>query len=373
MDPGVQRLTFTDLAAASWDLVCEVDATGQFIYVNDSWERILGWPASDLLGRNYSDFLHADDVDETRAAQALAERGAVRDFFNRYRHRDGRYVWMEWRGGPWAHHQVGVARPMPNPPADPTTGTPRVGAMALLLGSQIDSGAIQVWFQPIVEIPNRRVCGFEALLRRVGSGQSGEPAAQWLPIVESLGLMGLLTPTVIKQAISFLSACPENIWVSMNASAQELSREDFYQCVDDQLAVSNVDPRRLGIEISEHLPVLADKRVVETLNRCADQGIRLLMDDFGTSYAALAHLRDYPVAGLKLDRSFVSSLPDERATALAIGVTRLAKQLGLEGIAEGVETAEQERALLKCGWNSAQGWLYGQARPADEQLHSLSC
>jgi PAS domain S-box-containing protein len=352
------------LAELSWDdLVCEV-ADGVFTYVNPVWRHVLGWKSEDILGHHFREFLHPSDVEPTQSALELSRSGEVRDFVNRYRHRDGRYVWLEWRGRPWGERQLGVGHLVSAPSVEATTRGDR-SAMSQALEADIASGRIQVWFQPVVKLPQRSICGYEALLRRVSRSGKVLPAGEWLPLIESVGLMTTLTSLVVQAATDFVAMIPAPQWVAINGSIEELGQEAFADELLESLARRSVDPRRMVVEISEHLPVSGDSAVDATARRCADAGVHLFMDDFGTSYAALTHLRDYPISGLKLDRSFVADLPGKRPERLVKGVQRLARDLAIVGIAEGVETVEQERSLMKAGWTYAQGWLYGAAQPAE--------
>jgi PAS domain S-box-containing protein len=363
---GPARLDFFDLAALSWEIVCEATQDGYFRFVNSSWTRILGWSTQEMVGRHYRDFLHPDDIAETAAAQSMAAHGEVRDFFNRYRHRDGHYVWLEWRGQAWGVHQVGVARAVPDP--RPPGSLDDRGAMASLLQASVQSGVIQVWFQPIVSIPDREVRGYEALLRRIVPGEAPQDAGQWLPLIASMGLMTDLSHFVVKQTVHFLSRLPKDAWVSINVTAEELTKGDVAQTIAVEAAAAGVSASRIAVELGDRRPLISEGSVLDALHRCTAEGVRLFMDDFGTSYAALAHLRTYPITGLKLDRSFVSALPHKRPLAVATGVARLAQQLGLLGIAEGVESEGQEKWLVESGWTLAQGWLYGAAAPAARHL-----
>ena len=124
---------------------------------------------------------------------------------------------------------------------------------------------------------------------------------------------------------------------------------------------SGIDPTRLIIELTETAVMSTRRSLQEDLARLRDLGIGIHVDDFGTGYSSISLLRDLPVTGIKLDRSFVSSLsdPDSASYALAEGLASLAFSIGLIGVAEGVETPVQSAFLRGMGWTHGQGYLFG--------------
>jgi EAL domain-containing protein (putative c-di-GMP-specific phosphodiesterase class I) len=133
----------------------------------------------------------------------------------------------------------------------------------------------------------------------------------------------------------------------------------------EEVLSSGVEPRRLHLEVTETALFRVVDTTVREMQTVTELGMSWWVDDFGTGFSSISHLRDLPIAGLKLDRSFTSDVAIEgsRAARLAEGLAGLAEGLGLSTVAEGVETAEQARALHDLGWMFGQGWLYGQAAP----------
>ncbi len=136
--------------------------------------------------------------------------------------------------------------------------------------------------------------------------------------------------------------------------------------VEQALEKSSIDPSRLHLEITETSLVHVTDKVQAAMRTLAARGVRWYVDDFGTGYSSITHLRDLPVAGLKLDRSFTAGLGsgDVVSERLADGLAGLAEGLELDTVAEGVETRTQAQALAQQGWVHGQGWLFGRPVPA---------
>jgi EAL domain-containing protein (putative c-di-GMP-specific phosphodiesterase class I) len=135
--------------------------------------------------------------------------------------------------------------------------------------------------------------------------------------------------------------------------------------VTSALADAGVDAHRLHLEVTETALLQVTDTVRDTMEQLAGLGVAWWVDDFGTGFSSISHLRDLPISGLKLDRTFTAGLTlnDTHATRLAQGLAGLAAGLGLQTVAEGVETIEQVNVLMSQGWQMGQGWLYGQAAP----------
>ena len=130
-----------------------------------------------------------------------------------------------------------------------------------------------------------------------------------------------------------------------------------------------VDPKRFIVEITEEALFDSKRAADANLFQLAEMGVGLYVDDFGTGYSSLTHIRDFPITGIKLDQSFTAGLTTghARSIELAVVLGDLVQRLGLEGIAEGVETEEQATQLQQYGWQIGQGWLFGAATPEPQQ------
>jgi EAL domain-containing protein (putative c-di-GMP-specific phosphodiesterase class I) len=171
---------------------------------------------------------------------------------------------------------------------------------------------------------------------------------------------------VLDEVCRRIASMPELVGtIGVNVSAVQLARIDWAEQVLGTLGRHGVDPARLVLEVTETAVLSLLDSTRDDLYRLRERGVGLHVDDFGTGYSSIALLRDLPVTGLKLDRSFVADLtPDESAAnALSRGLASLASSLQLEGVAEGIETAEQAEILRAHGWPFGQGYHFGRPQP----------
>ena len=155
--------------------------------------------------------------------------------------------------------------------------------------------------------------------------------------------------------------------VAVNVSARQLRQSDFVESVDAILRDTGCPPQALELEVTESLLLEDAEGAIELLGALAARGVRVAIDDFGTGYSSLSYLKRMPVKTLKIDRSFVGELgSDASVAAIARTVIVLARSLGLDVLAEGVETAEQAAWLEREGCDWAQGWHFGRPMPAEE-------
>ncbi len=228
------------------------------------------------------------------------------------------------------------------------------------------SGRLEAWFMPLVELPSRTKRGYEALVRwRRDDGSVWGPDV-FLSIAERSGLILELDQAMFRLTCEAALRAPVDVSFAFNVSAASLSSEAFPDWIIEEIARNGIDPQRLKFEITETAIFRVTDGIKQTLSRLADIGIHWWVDDFGTGFSSISHLRDLPIAGLKLDKSFTADLlnRESHATQLAEGLLGLALGLQLNAIAEGVETPEQEALLVAQGWPLAQGWLYGKPATA---------
>jgi EAL domain-containing protein (putative c-di-GMP-specific phosphodiesterase class I) len=154
----------------------------------------------------------------------------------------------------------------------------------------------------------------------------------------------------------------------VNVSGRQLDAGAASAAVRAALADTGADPRGLTLELTESVAMREPARVLDALTELAGMGVDLALDDFGTGYSSLAYLHRYPLAVLKIDKSFVDGLgaepEDPHAAPLVRTVVQLARALGLQTVAEGIETAAQRDALLALGCDLGQGYLFGRPQPA---------
>lgn len=229
------------------------------------------------------------------------------------------------------------------------------------------SSSLWIQYQPVVDLVTRHIVGAEALARWDHPLTGAVTPDVFIPLAEQLGCISTLTRVVATQAVTdlrgrFAPAAGPAFQLSINLSTEHLVSADFLSSCEQVIGDGGVDPHRLWLEVTESVELADEPRVAEHLAALRSKGFRVAIDDFGTGYSSFARLRDLPVDGLKIDRSFVGTVDhDPVAAALVTAQVELAHTLGLVVVAEGVETDEQVAALLRLGVRYGQG--YGLHRP----------
>lgn len=245
------------------------------------------------------------------------------------------------------------------------------------LRQDIALGLVQPWFMPIVDLKTNAVTGYEALARWVRAEDGVSLPAEFLAVAEGSDLILELDAIILRQACEALAVLPEDQHVAVNLSPLTLALSDVPELVRSAVQIAGIDPQRLHLEITETSVVTVTDVVVAAMREVSAMGVSWWIDDFGTGFSSLSHLRDLPIDGIKLDRAFAGVVSDDKVEAsrlrrLAQGIFGLATGLELRTVAEGVEHAEQAAVLTQQGWQCGQGWLYGQAAPLAEIAPSFS-
>ncbi len=225
------------------------------------------------------------------------------------------------------------------------------------------------YYQPIVRLDDGEVVGHEALLRWRHDRRGLLSPAAFIALGEESGLIEQVDWLLYEQVISELARGGEG-YISVNVSPRHFRSPDFADRLLGLLDAAGADPSRLRVEITE-VALLDDaprtRRLLDTLRA---QGVRAVLDDFGTGFSALSYLHRFPISGLKIDRSFVAGLDAEggreESLALVGAILALSRSLGMETVGEGIETAAQRDTLLELGCSAGQGYLLG--RPAERRL-----
>jgi EAL domain-containing protein (putative c-di-GMP-specific phosphodiesterase class I) len=235
----------------------------------------------------------------------------------------------------------------------------------------MERGELLLHYQPQIELGTRRLVGAEALLRwrHPQNGLMGPD--QFIPVAEDTGLIIEIGAFVLReacrQALEWIQAGIRLETVAVNISVTQIRRSDFVAAVAAVLRETGLPAARLELEVTEELIMALGEPGIAALHALRELGVRLAIDDFGRGYTSLAQLGRLPIHRLKIDRSFVAELPrDEAAAAIARAVAAVAGSLGLEVVAEGVETPSQAALLQQDGCRYAQGFLFGRPVVAGE-------
>jgi diguanylate cyclase (GGDEF)-like protein/PAS domain S-box-containing protein len=237
---------------------------------------------------------------------------------------------------------------------------------------------LRVRYQPIVSLDTGTVVSLEALVRWQHPRRGLIAPADFIPTAEDSGAIESLGRWVLERAChqtaEWHASRPDGlpVGISVNLSARQVSQPDLPELVSEVLASAALDPTSLSLEITESALVEESAAPVQNLAALREMGVRIVIDDFGTGYSSLAYLRRFPLDAIKIDRSFVEGLDEERDSAAIVdALVAMARALSLGVIAEGVETAAQIAALQRVGCRRAQGFFFATPLPAEQVLGVL--
>ena len=234
----------------------------------------------------------------------------------------------------------------------------------------VERGEFTLFYQPKVDIATQRITGAEALIRwkhpELGFVQPG----RFIPIAEETGLIVEIGQWVLRSACmqlkAWLDAGLGPLSVAVNVSSAQFNQRKVWHAVRGALERSALRPELLILELTESMLMENAAETIEMLYELKQMGIKLALDDFGTGYSSMTHLSRFPLDQLKIDRSFVSGLPAVRESAAIVGaIIALGRELGMELVAEGVETSEQLQFLRSRQCQEYQGYLCSRPAPAD--------
>jgi diguanylate cyclase (GGDEF)-like protein/PAS domain S-box-containing protein len=233
------------------------------------------------------------------------------------------------------------------------------------LRSAVANGELFLEYQP-QRHSNGEIIGFEALVRWHHPQRGIVPPAEFIPVAEESELIVEIGEWVLRQACREAASWDDTLQVAVNVSAIQFRRGDLQHLVRTVLHESAIPPARLELEITEGVLIENVARAASILNALKVLGVRIALDDFGTGYSSLSYLQALPLDRIKIDRSFVASLGrTDRSLAIVRAVIGLAHGLGLPVLAEGVETSDQLRTLIREGCDEMQGFLIGRPRPIE--------
>lgn len=236
-----------------------------------------------------------------------------------------------------------------------------------------NNGEITMFYQPIINMDTGELFGFEALMRWFHPERGFISPGVFIPVIEETRQIIEASKWAFKTACKTLKHVEKSthyhkeLCMSVNFSSEDFSAPDFINDVYDTLSETDVKAEQIHLEITERLLIGQPECAKETLNMCRRAGMSISIDDFGTGYSSLNYLHAYPINTLKIDQSFVRNMEnDKKLLELVRSIIALSQNLGMETIAEGVETLQEARLLKELGCPQAQGFYFAKPMPEKE-------
>lgn len=222
-------------------------------------------------------------------------------------------------------------------------------------------------FQPIVNVSDHSILGFEALARWASPTLGEVSPARFIPVAERAGIIGELTKTLLRKALAAATCWDAHLRLAFNLSAHDLNSNESALAILSVVERSGFDPKRLDLEITETAFAHDFAQITHSVEMLRRLGCGISLDDFGTGYSSLTRLHALPLTKFKIDRSFVANLHTKPASYKIVkSLLALSADMGLDCVIEGVETKEELQALKALGGTSVQGYLFSPPLPEDE-------
>ena len=254
--------------------------------------------------------------------------------------------------------------------------------LASEINTAIEQGSFELFHQPQVDLKTMRVCGSECLIRWYYDGdklseQGFIPPTTFIPVAEDMGLINKLTRWVIKQAIVqhsvLLAQGYKHHMVSINISGKDICAEGFYEYVAAEIEAAEIAANKIVLELTESATITNNAQALATIEQLTELGVTISIDDFGTGYASMAYVSQLPFKELKVDRQFVQDVGDDsKRRTIAETTVKMAKGLGLEVVAEGINSQNDENLLRQFGCDIGQGYFYAKPMAFDDYLEWLT-
>lgn len=227
----------------------------------------------------------------------------------------------------------------------------------------IEHGELEMYYQPQIDVMTHKVVGAEALMRWNHPERGFLSAGEFLPFAEENGLMipisDWMLEAICRDLREWNQIGGETIRLSLNLSPQYLDRGDFFENLKNALVRHHIEPKQIEVEVTENICIRNPQVAIEQLDKLGQLGVSVAIDDFGTGYSSLSYLHRFPIHTIKIDRAFVMEIQDISSQfPVVLAIISIARGLGLNLVAEGVETRVQERYLENAGCKVMQGFLY---------------
>jgi diguanylate cyclase (GGDEF)-like protein len=240
-------------------------------------------------------------------------------------------------------------------------------SLEVALRAAVDRDALEIHYQPLINLKTGRISGFEALSRWEDPLRGFVPPSTYIPLAEEVGLINIVGRRILERACAEAATWPDHVTVAVNLSPAQFRCGTLFATVQGALLASGLRPSRLELEITESIFLQGSETNLAQLSELSKFGVRISMDDFGTGYSSLSYLRSFPFDKIKIDRSFVRDLPEsEKSLAIVRAVCGLARSFGASTTAEGVERDDQLEQIRAEGCTEVQGFVFSKPLPAHE-------
>ena len=232
------------------------------------------------------------------------------------------------------------------------------------LRSALQRDELSIFFQPIVDLDTGRIKTFEALVRWFHPEKGELRPDEFIPVAEETGVIVTLGNWITAQAARVAATWPEDVTIAVNLSPLQIRAPGAALGIKNALREAGLDPRRLELEVTESLFIEDNHSTATFIEELAEIGVRFALDDFGTGYSSLGYINKFPFSKIKVDRSFVSGTQvGRKSDAIIRAVAEMGNTLGMDIVAEGLETIEQVKAVKDAGCNLGQGYYFSRAVP----------
>lgn len=228
----------------------------------------------------------------------------------------------------------------------------------------IQRDELSIFFQPIVDLETGQIKTFEALVRWFHPEKGELKPDEFIPVAEETGVIVTLGNWITAQAARIAAKWPEDVTVAVNLSPLQIRAPGAALGIKSALREAGLDPRRLELEVTESLFIEDSHATARFIEELSEIGVRFALDDFGTGYSSLGYINSFPFSKIKVDRSFVSGAQvGKKSDAIIRAVAEMGGALGMDIVAEGLETVEQVRVVREAGCNLGQGYYFSRAVP----------
>jgi EAL domain-containing protein (putative c-di-GMP-specific phosphodiesterase class I)/GGDEF domain-containing protein len=265
--------------------------------------------------------------------------------------------------GRWAYYQ-----------SEKSDQTSYLLKLATDLKEAIEKDTLEIYHQPQIDLKTLRVCSSECLIRWNHHNEGFISPVVFIPLAEDLGLINQLTLWVIKRSLAQHQQIlvNNNHMVSINISGKDVAHEQFFTNALTVIEESGIPAEKIILEITESASISHNQQSLELIQKLSDLGFTISIDDFGTGYSSMAQISHLPFQELKVDRLFVENVNDDhKRKTIAEAMVKMAKGLGLEVVAEGINSQADEDTLRSFGCDIGQGFYYAKPMPIDDYLDWL--